>query len=395
MQRIALVTNEPPPYRVPVFNRIASLPEVDFRVIFCCEKEPNREWNLPDFAFDHVFLKRRLVTVRGRYIHNNPDVVGALHRFRPDVVVSDGMNPTQLYAFIYSKLRGIPHVPFTDGTDISESRLGRIRVAARQLVYSRSDAFIAASRGGIRLFQSYGVDITRCFLSPLCADNASFLSPRPFAAREFDLIFCSRMVEPKNPRFALQVAVEASKRLGRRIRMIFVGSGDLDGPLRSEAHRVDEHVDCVFHGFAKQEELPALYGNARLFLFPTSADVWGVVANEACAAGLPVIVSPYAGAAGELVLDGQNGFITPLAVDLWAERVCGVLSDVEMWNRFCENSLRSVFFYTYDNAAEGIIKACSTAGASRRPSGALYASEDSVSNRGARQRTVVESARER
>jgi glycosyltransferase involved in cell wall biosynthesis len=373
MQRIALVTNEPPPYRVPVFNRIASLPAVAFEVIFCCEREPNREWNLPRFAFDHVFLKRRLVTVSGRYIHNNPDVVGALRRFGPDVIVSDGMNPTQLYAFLYAKLLGIPYVPLTDGTDVSESRLGRIHVTARKFVYSRSDAFIAASRGGIRLFQSYGADIKQCFLSPLCADNPSFLPPRPFTAREFDLIFCGRMVEGKNPRFALRVAVEASKRLGRRMRMIFVGSGDLDAALKSEAQTVDRHVECVFHGFARQEELPALYANARLFLFPTSADVWGVVANEACAAGLPVIISPHAGAAGELVIDGHNGFVTPLDADLWADGVCRVLSDEEMWNRFCENSLKSVAFYSYDNAAEGIVKACIAAGTSRRPSDPLHA----------------------
>jgi glycosyltransferase involved in cell wall biosynthesis len=283
------------------------------------------------------------------------------------------MNPTQMYAFLYAKLHGIPHVPFTDGTDVSESRLGYVHVAARRLVYSRSDAFIAASRGGIRLFQSYGADIKRCFLSPLCADNASFLPPRPFGEREFDLIFCSRMVEGKNPRFALRVAVEASKRLGRKMRIIFVGSGDLDSTLKDEARSVEDHVDCVFHGFARQEELPSLYGKARLFLFPTLADVWGVVVNEACAAGLPVILSPHAGAAGELVIDGQNGFITPLDVDLWAEQVCGVLSNAETWNRYSENSLRSVSAYSYEKAAEGIINACSAAGTSRRPSDALYA----------------------
>ena len=59
----------------------------------------------------------------------------------------------------------------------------------------------------------------------------------------------------------------------------------------------------MFHGFAAQRELPDLYRSAKVFLFPTLADVWGVVANEACAAGLPVIVSPHAGVAGELVRD--------------------------------------------------------------------------------------------
>src|SRR5947209_7444478 len=97
---------------------------------------------------------------------------------------------------------------------------------------------------------------------------------------------------------------------------------------------MQDRVDTHFHGFAKQNELPALYRSARLFLFPTHADVWGVVANEACAAGLPVIVSPHAGVAGELVLDGENGFVCALDVKLWTERAASLLTNQETWTRF-------------------------------------------------------------
>lgn len=80
MLKLAIVVNEPPPYRIPVFNLIARHPQVRLQVIFCCRREPNRLWDLPPVTFDHVFLRERISTVQGRYIHNNPDVLLALSR---------------------------------------------------------------------------------------------------------------------------------------------------------------------------------------------------------------------------------------------------------------------------------------------------------------------------
>ncbi|MDB5823113.1 MAG: glycosyltransferase family 4 protein [Herminiimonas sp.] len=87
MDKIVLLTNEPPPYRVPVFDRIAKSEGDRFHVIFCCRREPNRHWNLPPFNFNHTFLKERIFTRNGRYIHNNPDIVPALRRLKPDVLI--------------------------------------------------------------------------------------------------------------------------------------------------------------------------------------------------------------------------------------------------------------------------------------------------------------------
>ena len=66
MPRLALVVNEPPPYRIPVFNRLAALPGMDLRVIFCCRREPNRLWNLPRMEFNHAFLRERVLLDLGR-----------------------------------------------------------------------------------------------------------------------------------------------------------------------------------------------------------------------------------------------------------------------------------------------------------------------------------------
>ena len=310
--------------------------------------------------FNHVFLPDRFYEVGDRYIHNNPEVIPALRRFGPDVIVTDGFNPSHLYAFAYALFKGVPHVPMTDGTYESELALSSIHRAVRRFVYGRSQAFVSASVGGDRLYYSYGVAPERCFHSWLCIDNDAF-SPTPQDEKVYDFIFCGRMEQGKSPMFALDVAIDAAKKLGRKVNMLFAGSGSLEDDIKQAAASRTELVEAHFHGFAAQQELPGLYRSARIFLFPTLADVWGVVANEACASGLPVIVTPHAGVAGELVLDGQNGYVCELKIDLWSEHAVRLLTQPELWQRFSHRSLELVGQYTFDTAAEGLLNACLTA----------------------------------
>ncbi len=355
--RVALVTNLPPPYRVPIFNRLARHPGLDFHAVFCTAREPNRAWDLPPMEFIHHPLRERYLTLHGRYIHHNPDVLTLLQRLQPDVVITDGFNPTHLYAFGWARWRQRAHVAMTDGTDQSERSLTLLHQLARRLVFSRSQAFIAASEGGQRLFRAYGADPARCAFSWLCIDNAAFAPPAGLT-RPYDFLFCGRLEAGKDPLFALAVARETARRLGRRVRMLVVGSGSLEGRVRDAARAAIASVELRFHGFASQVELPALYQSARLFLFPTRGDVWGIVANEACAAGLPVLVTPHAGVAGELVVEGRNGHVREADVDEWAACAVRLLTDDGLWRACSRFGLQRVQRYAFDSAAQGIVDAC-------------------------------------
>lgn len=357
MLKLALVVNEPPPYRVPVFNRVALSRQVQLQVIFCCRREPNRLWNLPEIAFDHVFLRERIRTINGRYIHNNPDVLLALSKFNPDVVITNGFNPTHLYALFWTLTLKRAYVPMTDGTLDSERPLGQMHRRLRRFAYTRASAFIAASQGGMALYQSYGVKKERCYQSCLCTDNIRFLRSSANPAKVWDFVFCGRIVAAKNPDFALDVAVQCAQRLGRVVRLLFVGSGDMEHEIRQRAALLSDKIDVHFHGFATQEELPDLYRSAKIFLFPTSADVWGVVANEACAAGLPVLASPHAGVSGELIVEGKNGFIRELDVSLWTDCALRLLQNDRRLVAFGQHSQLLVEPYHFDAAARGIVDA--------------------------------------
>lgn len=358
MLRLSLVSNELPPYRIPFFQALENMPGVVLQVLFCTRREPNRLWELPPLDFGHVFLRENIFTVGGRYIHSNPGVVPALRKFAPDVVVTGGFNPTHLYAFAYAMAKRLPHVAMTDGTDVSEQGLSKMHRMVRRLVYARSKAFVSASEGGRRLYASYGVPAASCFKACLCVDNAEFSPHGQEPQKEFDFIFCGRIEPVKNPQFALDVALATARKLARRVSILFVGTGVQEEELKARAAQHHDLVRAEFRGFTAHDDLPALYRSARVFLFPSLWDPWGVVANEACAAGLPVLVSPEPGVANELVIDGRNGFVCPLEVEDWAERAVVLLTQPSVWQRFSRNSLEAVADYTYANAAAGLVAAC-------------------------------------
>lgn len=354
--KVALVTNIPAPYRIPIYENLASHVDVDLSVFFCSGREPDREWDLRAANYASVYLKEKFISYKGRYIHYTPDVWGALRKFRPDVVVTTGFNPSFVLAYVYARLHGAKHVAMTDGTYFSEGRLSIIHRMLRRWIYGGTAAYIGASQGSSELYRSYHISPSDIFQSHLCANNDAYVGCAEHE-KTFDFVFSGRFIEDKNPRFAIDVAKEVSTLIGRKSRLLMMGSGELDQALRAYAGTVSDHVDVVFAGFVKQADLPANYASARMMLFPTQIDTWGVVANEAMAAGAPVLVTPMAGVAGDLVLDGENGYVLPLDLARWAQSAAKLLQDEDLLQKFVKNAQDRVQVYSYVNAADGIYNA--------------------------------------
>jgi len=363
--RVAIVTNIPAPYRVPVFNLLAATPGIDLHVFYAMEREPDRNWDLPAFAHAHTFLNDSMYTRAGRFIHNNTDIYAKLKAFAPDVVVTTGYNPTHLYAFAYTLRTGCHHVAMTDGSLQSEASLSKAHNWVRRFVLSRTKAFIAASNGGRRLFESYGIHPSKIYFSPLCANSTVDWSMPETTEKPFDLLFSGRLVPIKKPQFALEVANLAARALGRRVRIAILGSGPLESHLRLRAQELADTVDVHFAGHVSQQEIPQWFLRSKLFLFPSLWDPWGIVANEACMAGLPVLISPHAGAAGELVQDGINGLVLPINAQQWANAAVALLQNPTRYTEMSHQARRLVEPYSFDNAAQGIVDAVRTAAAPR------------------------------
>ena len=91
---------------------------------------------------------------------------------------------------------------------------------------------------------------------------------------------------------------------------------------------VADHVRLV--GPKGYGELPSYYAYASAFIHASTTEQWGLVVNEAMAAGLPVLVSNRCGCAADLVKDGENGStFDPTNEEQMADLMLRISSDEE------------------------------------------------------------------
>ena len=110
-------------------------------------------------------------------------------------------------------------------------------------------------------------------------------------------------------------------------RLVITGDGKLRPSLMRRIDELGMAGDVLLPGFKQYDELPIYYGLASAFVHASTTEQWGLVVNEAMAAGLPVLVSNRCGCAPDLVQDGVNGFtFDPYDVDRLAELMLKVSS---------------------------------------------------------------------
>ncbi len=115
-----------------------------------------------------------------------------------------------------------------------------------------------------------------------------------------------------SPRKNVSLLLQAIRKLaGHRNDFVLdiIGDGEERGLLESLAEEWGIQSKVVFHGFHQKQELPLFFAKGCMFLFQTDFDIWGLVLNEAMAAGLPCLVSPNAGSAADLIVEGQTGYV--------------------------------------------------------------------------------------
>jgi glycosyltransferase involved in cell wall biosynthesis len=187
-----------------------------------------------------------------------------------------------------------------------------IKLFQSALVAGRCHADYLADLGFPRdnIVTGYDVIDNRHYASG--ADNAredAAAVRRKHGLPERYIFCCSRLVQKKNLFFLLKAFDRYRRSTNDAWDLVIVG----EGPLRDAiASRISElglasHVHLL--GRKSYDELPDLYGLARAFVLPSLNDEWGLVVNEAMAAGLPVLVSKGAGCHEDLVEEGVNGYV--------------------------------------------------------------------------------------
>jgi glycosyltransferase involved in cell wall biosynthesis len=100
--------------------------------------------------------------------------------------------------------------------------------------------------------------------------------------------------------------------------------------------------------------LGALYRGARLFVFPSRYEGFGLPVLEALAAGVPVVASDLP-VVRELAA-GAALYAPPMDVEAWVRQVERLLDDPALARRLAEAGGERAGRYTWEAAAEGYVE---------------------------------------
>jgi glycosyltransferase involved in cell wall biosynthesis len=296
--RVALLTEIPAPYRLPLFNALADRVELD--VLFLRDRQPDRLYDphVDERRFRWTVLPGCHLTVRGRWIVVNAPVTRRLRH--ADVVVLGGWNqPAFWEALAAAAVRRAPVVVWVESTR-SDRRSGRLETLKRRLL-ALPAAFVVPGVASRAYLRELGVDDARIVTAPNAVDVSIFSqSGREAHDGPVRLLAVGRLAPEKG----IDVLLRAAEGLG--VEIALAGAGPEEERLRAVA---GENVS--FLGQVPRDDLPALFARADVLVMPSRSEPWGMVLNEAALAGLPLVSTTAAGAAHELVEDGVNGFVVP------------------------------------------------------------------------------------
>lgn len=319
--RVLFVTNIPSPYQIDFFTALHQRPELSIEVLFCAATESDRQFEIPDqFPFPGEILKSYRLPGTPKDCHVVPGMNRILRAKQPfDIAILSGsyFMPAVIATRRFMQQQGISWYYWGENP-LKKCHRGwkdRFRSA-----YLRS--FLRDATGvlgiGKRACESYrkilGNDKN---ISNLCysPNLAPLLEPTESTidlARQmkdswpvedpFVIFFSGSLTDRKAP----DVLVKSFLMLTSRLPSLCLQIAG-DGPLKDALFKIlstsGYQHRVRFLGFQTGYSLAASYLSSNLFILPTRThEGWGVVVQEALAAGLPVIASDRVGS----IEDFQN-----------------------------------------------------------------------------------------
>ncbi len=347
--KVALLTEIPAPFRTPLFNALAAKDGVELEVLFLSDTDPRRLHYrpAPDAArFRWSVLRGRQIHRGGHWIVVSRGVVRRLLRTRPDVIVVGGWNqPAYWLAAAAARILRIPLVLWVESTARDARSESPLLERAKRAMIRRAAGFIVPGDASSVYLQSFGVDPAQIATAGNAIDLASFRERLAAARRERTEGDAPDAGAPQactvlsvgrlDPEKGFDVLLAAARMLLERqapIAFVIVGDGSQSAQLRATAP-----ANVSFVGAVDQTSVIEWYARADVFVLASLSEQWGMVLNEAAAAGLPIVATEAAGGAWELIEDGTNGFRIPSGD---AERLADALTKLVVDKTFREEAGR-------------------------------------------------------
>lgn len=323
-------------YKSVVFEKIAQTcaPEDEVLVVQTAITEKGREdlvdFDVANYAYQFpVRLINRIPLQQVSPWKTTWDWIRIILEFRPDVINLTGYSELgTLPVLLLSKCLGIKTIMTVESVENLSARgnalANILKTTYKRFLIGLCDGFFSYGLNTNNfLFQS-GVK-KRQILSFLNAfDKTAFLKslpnsststhPRPY------LLFVGRLSPEKN----LPALMELMKQLP--IDLVIAGNG----PQWEELKQKSQSIENVYLlGTVAWANLANLYQHATALMLVSTAETWGMVANEAQELGKPVICTAACGCANDLVIDGKNGLVlSDITSPVNVEKVKAYLRDL-------------------------------------------------------------------
>jgi glycosyltransferase involved in cell wall biosynthesis len=292
----------------------------------------------------------------------------ALRSLRPDVVVVNGWGPRDaILAHFWCRWNRKPRVLVSESLDRGADRSALMEFIKREIIRGVGSALVAGAPQR-RYAQALGVDPAAIRLGCAVVDNAHFgraRSLRTGSGRR--VLTVARWSPEKNLLAAARAFHEFARHRPGTEQWVWTLAGY--GPLARELEELAE--GCAGHirliGAKSYAEMPAVFAEADLYWQPSVREPWGLVVNEAMAAGLPVLVSKYCGCHEDLVVAGIGWVFDPDAESAMVQALECAAQRHEHWSQMGEAAARHVRQWDLPRFSSGLIEAVQLAvGAERR-----------------------------
>ncbi|GMW02963.1 MAG: hypothetical protein AMXMBFR84_40990 [Candidatus Hydrogenedentota bacterium] len=375
--RVLILHNFLSPYRVPLFNALSELVELD--VWFLADVKTIREWpsEYPDAAFRHAVLPNRTLGFGSRYdaIILNHTLPWALAARRFDAIIVCGWAaPAMVYAGLHAWTTGTPFIVWSGSTPGEPSPVrtvslpmvkGFVRLAQSWIAYGTRarDYLVELGAEKEKTYCAYNTVETEWFAKESAESteaaqtirNTLGLGEKPL------VLYCGNLLDLKGVPDLIQAFGAAASAIPD-VHLVLAGSGE--GQSRYQTMCVDLGIESRVHfvGFIDRRRLPAYYAMADVLVVPSRREVWGLVINEALACGVPVIASDAAGATADLIEDHVNGLIVPSRnPDAIAKALRVYFTEAEVRDRLKAAARTSVAPFTIARAAQAFADAVAAA----------------------------------
>lgn len=282
---------------------------------------------------------------------------------KPNLIIAHAYGPQLMScgAWLLSRVTGVPliiEVHHIDGyphaANMKERVFHILSVAFFRMVKNDVRLFRAVSAAGADALHSLVIPSSKIKIIPsMYIDHCVF---RPIAGvlKEYEMIFVGRLASNKGLERMLAVFATV-RRAMPSARLLIIGSGPegrwLMKKIAGNPHIV--HIGRV----PSADDMAALYNRARVAICASFSEGGPRFTVEAMACGVPVVTTRV-GLMGEIVRNGENGFLVdPWSADMAADCVLRILRSGAQYTHYSEHAVRAVARFRYSDAIAAYARA--------------------------------------